>query len=94
MPDVVRQESYEAVEGLQEQGIEGVMLIGDSPAVTASVAEELGLRQYLAGDLPEANADTITPSEVQGYRVAMVVMGQTMPLPMWGWPSLPGRTLP
>ncbi len=72
MTDVVRAESYEAVQALQGQGIEVMMLTGDSAGVAASVAEELGIRQYFAGVLPDEKADYVARLQDQGYRVAMV----------------------
>jgi Cu2+-exporting ATPase len=70
--DAIRPESPEAVRRLQAQGIEVVMLTGDSAAVAESVARQLGIDSVLAQVLPEEKADRIMALQAQGKRVAMV----------------------
>jgi Cu2+-exporting ATPase len=70
--DAIRPESPEAVRRLQAQGIEVVMLTGDSAAVAESVARQLGIDSVLAQVLPEEKADRIAALQAQGKRVAMV----------------------
>jgi P-type Cu2+ transporter len=70
--DAVRGESRQAVEALQERGIQVVMLTGDSKAVAAAVAEELGIDEVFAEVLPEDKASVVTSLAEQGKRVAMV----------------------
>ncbi len=70
--DAVRPESAEAVRRLQAQGIEVVMLTGDSRAVADAVAAELGIDTVFAGVLPGDKAAKIEELQRAGKRVAMV----------------------
>jgi P-type Cu2+ transporter len=70
--DAVRPESREAVRRLHDEGIEVVMLTGDSRAVAESVAAELGIDTVLAEVLPEDKARKIEELRAGGRRVAMV----------------------
>jgi Cu2+-exporting ATPase len=70
--DAIRPESAEAVRRLHENGIEVVMLTGDSRAVADAVARELGIDTVFAEVLPEDKAKKIEELQRQGKRVAMV----------------------
>jgi P-type Cu2+ transporter len=70
--DAIRPESSEAVRRLHENGIEVVMLTGDSRAVADAVARELGIDTVFAEVLPEDKAKKIEELQRQGKRVAMV----------------------
>jgi P-type Cu2+ transporter len=70
--DAVRPESAEAVKRLHDNGIEVVMLTGDSRAVAESVAKELGIDTVFAEVLPDQKADRIRELQRQNKRVAMV----------------------
>ncbi len=70
--DAIRPESAEAVRRLHENGIEVVMLTGDSRAVAEAVAKELGIDTVFAEVLPEDKAKKIEELQRQGKRVAMV----------------------
>jgi P-type Cu2+ transporter len=70
--DAVRPESAEAIRRLHENGIEVVMLTGDSRAVADAVARELGIDTVFAEVLPEDKAKKIEELQRQGKRVAMV----------------------
>jgi Cu2+-exporting ATPase len=70
--DAVRPESAEAVRRLHENGIEVVMLTGDSQAVAGAVARELGIDTVFAEVLPEHKAEKIREIQARGKRVAMV----------------------
>ena len=72
LADVIRPESKRAIERLHEMGIEVAMLTGDSQAVAASVAAELGIDTYFAEVLPEHKDQKVTELQRQGRRVAMV----------------------
>ena len=72
MADVVRNESKEAVEGLQRLGIEAIMLTGDNEGVARWVADQLGLDRYYAGVLPEHKAERVRDLQDKGLRVSMV----------------------
>lgn len=72
LADVVRSESRQAIQRLQEMGIEVAMLTGDSKAVARTVAEELGIQTYFAEVLPEHKDRQVAELQAQGKRVAMV----------------------
>lgn len=70
--DAVRDEANEAVRRLQEQGVEVIMMTGDSQAVADAVAKDLGIDTVFAEVLPEEKASKIQEVQRQGKRVAMV----------------------
>lgn len=70
--DTVRPHSREAVAALKAQGLDTVLLTGDSRAVGERVARELGIDRVHAGVLPATKADVIRELQATGERVAMV----------------------
>ena len=72
LADVVRPESKTAIERLHTMGIEVAMLTGDSQAVAATVAQELGIDRFFAEVLPENKDRQVAELQRQGKRVAMV----------------------
>jgi Cu2+-exporting ATPase len=70
--DAIREESFEAVRRLHEQGIEVIMMTGDAKPVADAVAKELGIDTVLAEVLPEQKASKIDEIKRTGKRVAMV----------------------
>jgi Cu2+-exporting ATPase len=70
--DAVRPESAEAVRRLHAEGIEVVMLTGDSRPVAEAVASQLGIDTVFAQVLPEQKVNRIKELQAQGKRVAMV----------------------
>lgn len=70
--DVIRPESAQAVKRLHELGVNVIMLTGDSEAVAAFVARQLGIDRYIAQVLPEHKDQHISALQSQGKRVAMV----------------------
>jgi Cu2+-exporting ATPase len=72
LADVIRSESKRAVEQLHEMGVEVAMLTGDSQAVAAAVAQELGIATFFAEVLPEHKDSKVIELQRQAKRVAMV----------------------
>jgi Cu2+-exporting ATPase len=72
LADLIRPESPEAVNRLQEMGVRVAMITGDSEAVAKAVAEELGIDTYFAEVLPEHKDQKVVQLQAQGHRVAMV----------------------
>jgi Cu2+-exporting ATPase len=72
LSDKVRQESYEAVKKLKEEGLKVYMLTGDSEEVARWVSKELGVDEYFAQVLPDEKAEKVKSLKEKGYRVAMV----------------------
>jgi P-type Cu2+ transporter len=70
--DAIREESREAIPRLHEQGIEVIMMTGDSRAVANTVAAELGIDTVFAEVLPGDKAAKVKEVQAQGKRVAMV----------------------
>jgi Cu2+-exporting ATPase len=70
--DAIRPESQEAIRRLHDEGIEVVMITGDSEAVAKAVAGELGIDQVLSQVLPEDKARRIEELQAKGKKVAMV----------------------
>ena len=50
---IIREESREAIATLKETGVRTMMLTGDNWRMAQSVAEELGLVEYVAEVLPQ-----------------------------------------
>ena len=72
LADKIRGESREAVEKLQDRGIEVTMLTGDSEDVAESVAEELGIDTVFSEVLPGEKESKIQELQKEGKKVAMV----------------------
>jgi Cu+-exporting ATPase len=70
--DEVKPEAGEAIAELTRQGIEAVMLTGDSRVVAESIAARLGIRQVRAEILPEDKAKVIQELRQAHGMVAMV----------------------
>jgi len=71
MSDEIREESYEAVKTLKNNGIKLYMMTGDNEKVAKSVSEELGLDHYYAGLLPDQKLEKIKELRNKGEYVAM-----------------------
>jgi Cu2+-exporting ATPase len=72
LADRIRNESVDAVKGLQANGIKVYMLTGDAEEVAQWVSKELGIDEYFAQVLPHEKAEKIQLLKNEGYRVAMV----------------------
>jgi Cu2+-exporting ATPase len=70
--DAIRPESAEAVRQLHTQGLQVVMLTGDSRPVAEAVGRELGIDTVFAQVLPEEKVQKVQELQQQGKRVAMV----------------------
>lgn len=72
LADQIRDESYETIDKLHQNGFEVAMLTGDNEAVAKAVADELAIDIYFAEVLPEDKDKKIQSLIDQGKRVAMV----------------------
>jgi Cu2+-exporting ATPase len=70
--DVIREESYEAVQKLHELGLKVAMLTGDSEPVARAVAQELNIDTFFAQVLPENKAEKVRELQSGDNKVAMV----------------------
>jgi len=72
LSDMIREESYEAVKRLKENGVKVYMLTGDAEEVARWVSKELDIDDYFAQVLPDQKAEKVKLLKEKGYRVAMV----------------------
>ncbi|GLU56814.1 heavy metal translocating P-type ATPase [Dyadobacter frigoris] len=70
--DQLKATSAEAVQKLQEQGIEVYMLTGDNEQTAAAVAKQVGIKNYLAEVKPDDKMQFIQKLQSEGKVVAMV----------------------
>ena len=71
MADPIKQTTAEALRQLHDEGIEVVMLTGDSQATADAVATKLGIDRVIAEVLPEDKERVIREYQESGKRVAM-----------------------
>ncbi|VDG81281.1 copper-translocating P-type ATPase [Capnocytophaga ochracea] len=69
--DKVKTSTAEAIQELQDLGVEIVMLTGDNPLTAEAVAKEIGITQYKAGMLPQNKQEEIVRLQAEGKIVAM-----------------------
>ena len=72
LADVIREESFEAIDALHDMGVEVAMLTGDSEDVARAVSAELNIDTYFAEVLPEDKDKKIIELQEQDTLVAMV----------------------
>ena len=70
--DAPRPSAKAAVETLQRQGVDVVMLTGDNRDTAERIARELGIREVMAEVLPADKASKIAELQRSGKKVAMV----------------------
>ena len=70
--DAVKLEAAEAIEKLHSRGINTVILSGDNKQSADKVAKSVGIKQVIAGVLPEGKTSVITKLQQSGKTVAMV----------------------
>ncbi len=71
MSDEIREESFDAIKTLKENGIKCIMMTGDNEVVAKSVSDELQLDGYYAGLLPDQKLEKIKELQEKGEFVAM-----------------------
>lgn len=69
--DPIKQTTPDAIRALHADGLNIVMLTGDSETTARAVARKLGLDQVIAGVLPDQKAEQIKALQREGRRVAM-----------------------
>jgi Cu2+-exporting ATPase len=70
--DAPRPTAKAAVDALQQQGVDVVMLTGDNRATAERIAAELGIREVIAEVLPADKAGKIAELQRAGKKAAMV----------------------
>jgi Cu+-exporting ATPase len=69
--DPIKATTQEAIERLHKDGMQVVMLTGDSRATAEVVARKLGIDKVFAGVLPGQKAEVIEKLQIGGHLVAM-----------------------
>ncbi|MGE4539497.1 MAG: copper-translocating P-type ATPase [Desulfovibrio sp.] len=69
--DPIKETSAEAVADLAKAGVQVFMLTGDTLATAKAVAQQLGIKDVLAGVLPEGKSNKVRELMDQGHVVAM-----------------------
>jgi P-type Cu2+ transporter len=70
--DKIKTTSKEAIEQLQNMGIEVFMVSGDNEKTVAAVAEKTGIKKFKAETLPAEKAAFVKELQEKGKKVAMV----------------------
>jgi Cu+-exporting ATPase len=70
--DVLKKNSWAAVESLHRMGIEVAMITGDNRKTAAAIAKKAGIGRVLAEVLPQDKAAEIKKLQEQGETVAMI----------------------
>ncbi|MGI9102315.1 MAG: heavy metal translocating P-type ATPase [Terriglobales bacterium] len=69
--DPAKPSTPEALRALAEEGVQVVMLTGDSRATAEAVARQLGIARFEAEVLPDRKSEFVKQLQAQGHRVAM-----------------------
>ena len=69
--DPIKETTHGAIRALHEEGLDIVMLTGDSETTAKAVAGKLGLDKVMAGVLPDQKADKVKALQQEGRQVAM-----------------------
>ena len=70
--DPIKNDSFAAIQRLQELGLNVVMLTGDTLDTANAVANQAGIRHVIAGVLPGEKSDKVRELQNQGKVVAMI----------------------
>ncbi len=70
--DTIKKDSKEAVERLQNMGIEVIMLTGDNKKTAEAIGKEAGITNVIAEVMPEEKSKVVEDLQKQGKIVAMV----------------------
>ncbi|WP_342526356.1 heavy metal translocating P-type ATPase [Chryseomicrobium sp. FSL W7-1435] len=70
--DTIKASSQKAIERLHAMGLQVIMLTGDQPATARAIADQVGIKDLVAGVLPTGKADVVKEWQLKGHKVAMV----------------------
>lgn len=69
--DNIKESSKKAIQFLQQNGVEVIMMTGDNEHTAQAVAKELGIEKYFANCLPQDKLEKIKELQKEGKIVAM-----------------------
>ncbi|MDR2222944.1 MAG: heavy metal translocating P-type ATPase [Flavobacteriaceae bacterium] len=69
--DKIKESSRQAIQHLMNQGIDVVMITGDNPLTAKAVADELGIKHFIAEAMPQDKLNEIKRLQEKGHIVAM-----------------------
>jgi Cu+-exporting ATPase len=69
--DPIKESTQEAIDRLHEENVKIIMLTGDNRLTAKSVADKLGIDDFVAEVLPQDKADTVKRLQKEGHIVAM-----------------------
>lgn len=72
LKDVIKPDIKLQVARMRILGIQTIMITGDNPLTTATIAADAGVDDFIAEATPEKKLDYILAQQQKGYRVAMV----------------------
>ncbi len=70
--DKIKATSKEAIQHLQQMGIEVYMVTGDNEKTAAAVSKSVGIKNFKAEAMPDTKADFVKELQSRGLKVAMV----------------------
>jgi len=70
--DTLKEGSAEAIREMKADGLEPVMITGDSEVVAKNIAASVGIDRVMAGVLPQLKAQEVAKIQKSGKRTAMV----------------------
>ncbi|MGY4688329.1 heavy metal translocating P-type ATPase [Salibacterium sp. K-3] len=70
--DTIKETSKEAVNRLQQAGLDVVLLTGDNQRTADAIAAQVGIDRVIAGVLPEQKSEEIQKLQQEGKKTAMV----------------------
>lgn len=71
LKDIIKPGIQERFHRLRKMGIHTVMITGDNPLTASTIAEEVGVDNFLAEATPEKKLNFIKAQQAKGYLVAM-----------------------
>lgn len=69
--DKIKETSKKAIQKLQSEGVEILMMTGDNKQTAAAVANELGIKNFMANALPQDKMNEVKKIQQQGKTIAM-----------------------
>lgn len=72
LADMVKEDAVNTIEEIKRNGIEPIMVTGDSRKTAESIAEQVGIEKFYAEVLPEQKAKKIRELQENGNKVVMV----------------------